>query len=440
MKQHILKSILIIIVGVLLFSNCEEPTEPDTTPPSITITSSFNDTVFEIVTITVMVTDDSGIEKVELWVDGGFTGISDDTEPYTLDWNTTTYEDGSSHIIVVRAYDKSENTSDSSPLTLTVDNSVAIPTAVDLSVTYSGDSFILTWSRNNDTDFSSYLVYESDTDNQASGVLIYETESQDDTTYTVIDITEDDEVRYYWVSVQDTVGLNNLSNTAIGYSIISLPSEFPLEGGTAWVYEVYSYENESDYVQEINAEISYDTLFIENFENDEYLYYWNWEWLGFPIVKNFDNKLITIGLKDYNDTVFYDIPIVEFVYDESFDTTLIKQDYLLSNLIDRYTVIDTFNNVPYYTYQHVYKFIIPGLWNGIINEYVIQDGLLKVELEWIGEGSFSDVFDRIILMEKLDNISLNKRMTKSQIKEKIYDTKNYSKYYGYIPLPLNQKK
>ena len=29
MKQHILKSILIIIVGVLLFSTCEQPTEPD---------------------------------------------------------------------------------------------------------------------------------------------------------------------------------------------------------------------------------------------------------------------------------------------------------------------------------------------------------------------------------------------------------------------------
>ena len=92
-----------------------------------------------------MVNDDSGIEKVELWVDGENTNITDDTEPYELNWNTTTYEDSSAHVIIVRAYDTNGNTADSQPVTLTIDNSLAIPTAVNITVSYSNNSFIIHW-------------------------------------------------------------------------------------------------------------------------------------------------------------------------------------------------------------------------------------------------------------------------------------------------------
>ena len=65
------------------------------TPPTVTITSpQNNETVLGIVTITCMATDNEGIAKVELWVDGDTTGIVDHTEPYSLDWNAETYEDG----------------------------------------------------------------------------------------------------------------------------------------------------------------------------------------------------------------------------------------------------------------------------------------------------------------------------------------------------------
>jgi hypothetical protein len=40
-----------------------------------------------------------GIEKVELYVDSIATGIIDETEPYSLAWNTVAYEDGA-HIIL----------------------------------------------------------------------------------------------------------------------------------------------------------------------------------------------------------------------------------------------------------------------------------------------------------------------------------------------------
>ena len=121
-KLHPLLSVLFLI-----YWGCELNDE-DTTPPTISITTAFTGSVSEIVTISVMVTDDEGIDKVELWVDGINTGVTDNAEPYTLNWNTSSYEDSSAHIIVVRVYDTSGNIADSQPVTLTVDNSTSSPT------------------------------------------------------------------------------------------------------------------------------------------------------------------------------------------------------------------------------------------------------------------------------------------------------------------------
>jgi len=108
---------LLLFIG-LAFWSCEEAEEPDTTPPTVTITFA-SGSVSEVVSITCISTDNEFVEKVELWVDGVSTGIIDDTEPYSLEWNTTTYEDGS-YVITVRSYDASGNTTDSEPITLIV--------------------------------------------------------------------------------------------------------------------------------------------------------------------------------------------------------------------------------------------------------------------------------------------------------------------------------
>jgi hypothetical protein len=98
----------------------DESCEYDTTPPTVTITSPQDDsTISDSVTITCMSTDNESVKKVELWVDGVNTGVSDNTEPYSLVWNTTTYDDGL-YTIIVRSYDASGNTTDSEPITLIV--------------------------------------------------------------------------------------------------------------------------------------------------------------------------------------------------------------------------------------------------------------------------------------------------------------------------------
>jgi len=127
---------LLLFIGLAFFS-CEEAEEPDTIPPTVTITSPQDgSTVSDSITITCMSSDNEGVEKVELWVNGVSTGITDDTEPYSFDWNTTTLEDGN-YTIIIRSYDTSENTTDSDPIVLTVDNT---PTEVTLwGVVYSID-------------------------------------------------------------------------------------------------------------------------------------------------------------------------------------------------------------------------------------------------------------------------------------------------------------
>jgi hypothetical protein len=112
----------LLSVLFLIYWGCEE--EQDTTPPTVSITSPQDgSTVSDSVIITCMSSDNEGVEKVELWVNGVSTGVTDDTEPYSLVWNTTIYEYGE-YTIIVRSYDESGNITDSDPITLTVDNSI----------------------------------------------------------------------------------------------------------------------------------------------------------------------------------------------------------------------------------------------------------------------------------------------------------------------------
>jgi len=100
----------------------DESCEYDTTPPNITITFIAEGSVSEMVSISCISTDNESIEKVELWINGVATSITDTTEPYSLEWNTTLYENGS-YVITVRSYDTSGNVTDSDPITLTIENS-----------------------------------------------------------------------------------------------------------------------------------------------------------------------------------------------------------------------------------------------------------------------------------------------------------------------------
>jgi len=208
---------LLLFIG-LAFWSCEEDAEPepDTTPPTVTITSPQNNTyVYEMVSITCISTDIEGIDKVELWVDGVSIEIIDESEPYSLEWNTTAYEDSTSHTITVRSYDTNGNMTDSSPVILIVDNSNSHPTPVHLYlVAYLDDSFSITWSMNNDDDFSHYELYEITPDSIMT--LIKEIAEKTDTNHVVTNLYNS-EYRNYMIETEDYWGLTSTSNAVLTY-------------------------------------------------------------------------------------------------------------------------------------------------------------------------------------------------------------------------------
>ena len=212
----------LLSVLFLIYWGCEDPKEEDTEKPTVTITSPQDgSTVYEIITITCMSSDNEGVDKVELWVNGVTTGLTDNSEPYSFEWNTTTLEDGN-YTIIIRSYDTNENTTDSDPVILTVDNTLSIPTPVELyPITYN-DGFQISWSQNNDDDFQSYKVYESLSQDMSNDTLIYETDNRTDTTF----IKTLQNFRYYQIVVEDVWGFKSTSNIEFGDYYIELWGEF----------------------------------------------------------------------------------------------------------------------------------------------------------------------------------------------------------------------
>jgi len=118
MPVHDFKNGVIIILATVGLLSCEEP---DTIIPAVTIISPMEGAIVDdTVRISCMASDNIGINKIELWIDGEYSGNSDNSQPYYLEFFTSEYIPGSQHVIVARAYDTSGNIADSSPITLTV--------------------------------------------------------------------------------------------------------------------------------------------------------------------------------------------------------------------------------------------------------------------------------------------------------------------------------
>jgi hypothetical protein len=95
--------------------------QPDTTPPIVSITSPANgSTLSGQTTVSVSATDDVGVSKVDLYINGALF-LTDNTEPYNFFWDTTKYADGA-YDLVARAYDPSGNIGQSNVIKVYVSN------------------------------------------------------------------------------------------------------------------------------------------------------------------------------------------------------------------------------------------------------------------------------------------------------------------------------
>jgi hypothetical protein len=95
---------------------------PDTTPPTLSITSPLNNsTVSGSVNVSATASDSSGISKVEISVDGLLKSTLTNS-PYTYVFDSTSVADGS-HTVTAKAYDPSNNATTKS-VSITVNNTV----------------------------------------------------------------------------------------------------------------------------------------------------------------------------------------------------------------------------------------------------------------------------------------------------------------------------
>jgi hypothetical protein len=96
----------------------------DTTPPTTSISAPANNaTVSGTVTVTASASDNVGVTKMELYVDGTLA-VSATSGPLSYSWNTTLIANGS-HTLVSKAYDAANNVGTSSTVTVTVSNGAA---------------------------------------------------------------------------------------------------------------------------------------------------------------------------------------------------------------------------------------------------------------------------------------------------------------------------
>src|SRR5260221_332445 len=105
------------------------PAAPDTTPPTVSITSPANGApVNGTVTVAANASDNVGVVGVQFLLDNGVNGSADVTAaPYSVSWNTATASDGS-HTITAIARDAAGNFSaPSAPVTVTVANNASPP-------------------------------------------------------------------------------------------------------------------------------------------------------------------------------------------------------------------------------------------------------------------------------------------------------------------------
>lgn len=101
--------------------------EPDVTAPSISISSPTNgSTVTGSVTVSLSATDNTGVSKVELYVNGTLYA-EDTTEPYNFLWDTTNLYLGD-YELTARAHDNSGNTGQSNSVSVYVTNSYSYDT------------------------------------------------------------------------------------------------------------------------------------------------------------------------------------------------------------------------------------------------------------------------------------------------------------------------
>jgi subtilisin family serine protease len=105
----------------------------DTQAPTISITSPTGGTVTGVVPVDVSYSDNVGVTRAELYVNGSKIA-TDDASPFAFAWTTDGYADGA-YTLVAKAYDAAGNLGNSAPVSVTLGNDTTAPVIGSVNLT-----------------------------------------------------------------------------------------------------------------------------------------------------------------------------------------------------------------------------------------------------------------------------------------------------------------
>ena len=289
--------VLYALFIVLVILSCESEKNPiavDSTPPTVEIISPANGaSVYENALIECRVTDQSGVKKVQIYVDGLETQMILTKEPFRFTFNTLIYPDSSYHILKAVAEDSKGNIGESTPITVLIDNSSASPGESRIvSVAIVDTNLEARWSKSRDSDFSSYTLEHSLDSAFGQPGVAYISNDVNDTTTIITDLTPL-KPHFFRMVVTDSFGLKSTGNI-VGSEVAMQPDPVNIlevfydyqsmtvrwEASTLGTFKAYkllhsfSENGLRDTIAVINA-ISQNTFILDNFDPT----YENWFWI-----------------------------------------------------------------------------------------------------------------------------------------------------------------
>lgn len=206
-----------IICSLLLISCDLFEADPDETSPTV-VMQSFEDTttVSGTYTIGCSASDDVEMDLVELYIDLFGSGITDNTIPYSFDWDTFTWPNGTYHSIFVRGWDKSGNFADSDTVIVYIDNLTEF-SPTNLSATTFNSEIQLEWVDN--SEFEDGFGIERDA---GTGFVTIDSVAKDITTFTDAGLQYGIEYRYRVYAYVDSIGSNYTNIATAGITFFTL--------------------------------------------------------------------------------------------------------------------------------------------------------------------------------------------------------------------------
>ena len=193
---------LIIFFSLLLLWSCEEDKGDKSAPEVSIISPASGTTVNEIVTITCEATDNKEIDFVQFFVNDSLDSFLVSEEPFIFEWNTNNIINRTYSIRAV-AQDVSGNLAESSPINLTVDNSLSIPDGIEIkNISYSLTQLTIQFSQSKEGDFKSYGIYVSASGDSVDMIEIGLIIDQVDTVFTTSEF-DPTQQSWYYIMVED---------------------------------------------------------------------------------------------------------------------------------------------------------------------------------------------------------------------------------------------